>query len=77
MGQETVGVYSFQGTLQDKVDRGQRVACSMGVAFQQSPSREGGRSCHKIRAVILKRTITASGITCKCLVSFPSDTALG
>jgi len=53
MGQETVGVYSFQGTLQDKVDRGQRVACSMGVAFQQSPSREGGRSCHKIRAVIL------------------------
>lgn len=33
MGQETVGVYSFQGTLQAEVDRGQRVSAARGRTF--------------------------------------------
>lgn len=40
MGQETVGVYSFQGTLQAKVDRGQSVGCA-GMDLQQ-PSHGSG-----------------------------------
>lgn len=40
MGQETVGVYSFQGTLQAKVDRGQSVGCA-GMDLQQPPHRSG------------------------------------
>lgn len=46
MGHETVEFYSWQGTLQDKVDGGQRVACCMEMIFQQLPDREGRRSHH-------------------------------
>lgn len=58
------------------MDRGQTVARCVGMAFQQSPHREGGRPHHKIWAVILKRTTMPSSVTGKCLVSFPSDTTL-
>lgn len=76
MGQETVGVCSFQATLQDKVDGGQRVARCVGMAFRHPLGAGGGGARHHTWAVTLKRTMMPSGVTSKCLVSSPSDTTL-